>query len=65
VLDTTCLRVVAISYESFTSRGKKYIKFLQISVYHHSTTDVYILQRQNGIWEKETGVISRISTTAL
>jgi len=30
-----------VTYESFMSSGKKYIKILQISVYYHSTTDVY------------------------
>ena len=41
VVVTTFLRAATITYESFTSPGKKYVKILQISVYHHSTTDVH------------------------
>jgi len=40
VVVTTFLRAATITYESFTSPGKKYVKILQISVYHHSTTNV-------------------------
>jgi len=62
VLVTTCLRIVTISYEVVTNPGKKYKKILQISLYHHSTTDVYC----ETIWhmrERHCSYI-RISTTA-